>query len=415
MAKEKLSARTVETLKTAGRYSDGGGLYLHVKATGSKSWAYIWIRDGKRREIGLGSFPKFSLEQARSERRKAEEAIKIGIDPVEILKPKAEVVIPTFGKLADEYIERKASEFRNAKHIAQWKVTLGTVPYDEAKIKVDPKAHKSHIKALTDLRGMSVDKIETLHVLAVLDPLWRVAPETASRLRGRIERVLNAAKSDKFRTGENPAAWRGNLDDKLPKRQKLSRGHHASMPFVEVPAFIEKLRKKDAISAKCLEFLILTATRTSEALGARWAEIDLEAGIWTIPADRMKAGKIHRVPLTIRALEIVKTLHKVKVSEFVFPGRDKKQLSNMSLAMLLRDISDGYTVHGMRSSFRTWAAETTNFPFDLCEAALAHAVGNDVSQAYQHGDLLAKRRKLMTAWTGYLEPKTGNVIPIKRA
>jgi len=415
MALGKLTSRAVETSKKAGRYSDGGGLYLHVKATGSKSWAFISVAKGKRREIGLGSLSSVTLVEARRKAQKVREAIARGDDPLAVFRPQETAIIPTFGEFADDLIASLETGWRNEKHKAQWKTTLGSIPYDASKIRIDKKAHADHVKALVALRAQPVDKIETTQILAVLKPLWLAAPETASRLRGRIEKVLDAAKAKGHRTGDNPALWRGHLASLLAKPKKLTRGHHAAMPFSEVPELLESLRNKDAISAKCLEFLILTATRTSEALGARWVEIDLEAGIWTIPANRMKAGKIHRVPLTDRALEIIKTLHKVRVSEFVFPGRDKMQLSNMSLAMLLRETAEGYTVHGMRSSFRTWAAETTNFPFDLCEAALAHAVGNDVSQAYQHGDLLAKRRKLMAAWAGYLEPKSGNVIPIKRA
>jgi len=415
MAIGKLTARAVETLKKAGRHSDGGGLYLHVKATGAKSWAFIAVIKGKRREIGLGPVASVPLIEARRKAQEAREAIARGDDPLGVLRPKEAVTVPTFGEVADELIASKETEWRNEKHKAQWRVTLGTVPYDLAKVRIDQKAHALHVKALTALRAMPVDTIDTAQVLAVLKPLWLTAPETASRLRGRIEAVLDGAKGKKYRTGDNPAAWRGSLKSWLPKRDKLSRGHHAAMKFKVIPEFMARLRARDSISARCLEFLILTASRSGEAIGTRWSEIDLDGAVWTIPANRMKAAKEHRVPLSDRALAIVKALHDTRVSEFVFPGRGTKGLSNMAMMMCLRDLAPGVTVHGFRSAFRDWCGEATNFPRDVAEQALAHAVGDETERAYRRGDALEKRRLMMAQWAIYCEPKANNVVTLARA
>jgi integrase len=281
--------------------------------------------------------------------------------------------------------------WRNAKHAAQWEMTLR----DYA----------------APLRRLPVDKITTDDVIAVLKPLWNEKPETASRLRGRIERVLDAAKAQGLRNGENPARWRGHLDQLLPKRQQLKRGHHAAMPYGALPAFLADLRERESVAARALEFAILTAARSGEVLGARWEEFgDLDRAVWTVPAARMKAGREHRVPLSKRAAKIVKGFYEVREGDFVFPGQKAGQpLSTMALEMVLRRMKvDGVTVHGFRSTFRDWAAECTNFPNEVCEAALAHVIENKAEAAYRRGDLFDKRRKLMEAWSIYCTRRTAS-------
>jgi integrase len=278
---------------------------------------------------------------------------------------------------------------------AQWKTTLETYA--------------------ACLRSRSVDGINTDDVLRVLKPIWTTKPETASRLRGRIEKILDAAKAKGFREGENPARWRGHLDHLLPKPLKLVRGHHAAMPYEEVAALIEKLRSREGTAALALEFCILTAARSGEVLGAQWSEIDLNKKIWTVPANRMKAGREHRVPLAGRAISILKQMEKTKTGEFVFPGQARdRPLSNMVLSMMLRRMKiEGVTVHGFRSSFRDWAGNVSSFPREVTETALAHIIGDKAEQAYRRSDALEKRRKMMEAWTSFCEPKMrGNIVPI---
>ena len=285
-------------------------------------------------------------------------------------------------ELADEVVAEQSKGFRNEKHKAQWAMTLT--------VYAEP------------LRSKPVDKIETADVLAVLKPIWLEKPETASRVRGRIERVLNAARAKGFRMGENPAAWRGHLDNLLPKQSKLSRGHHAALPYAEVPAFLVRLREREAIAALALEFAILTAARSGEVLGGRWDEIDLDAKVWTIPAERMKAAREHRVPLSDPALSILAKLLPLRVSALVFPGQRRgRPLSVMAMEMLLRRMGVDVTVHGFRSSFRDWSGNETHFPRELAEHALAHVIGDRAEQAYRRGDALDKRRPMMAAWAAF--------------
>jgi integrase len=329
-----------------------------------------------------------TLHQARESAAKARTALAEGIDPK--IKRLARAV-PNFGEIADRLVEDLSTSWRNEKHRAQWRMTLEVYA--------------------APLRSLRVDQIEVEHVLEVLKPIWSSKPETASRLRGRVEKVLDAAKARGHRTGENPARWRGHLDHLLPPRQRLTRGHHAAMPYLEVPRFVTELRRREAVAACALEFLILTATRSGEVIGARWQECDLEKGVWTIPAARMKAGRQHRVPLTARAIEILKLMRSIRVGEYVFPSREPtKPLSSMVLEMLLRRMGqDAITVHGFRSSFRDWAGETTSFPRETAEAALAHTVGDQTERAYRRGDALEKRRKLMEHWASFLRlGKEGN-------
>jgi integrase len=316
-----------------------------------------------------------------------------------------EDAVPTFGDCADSYIASMAPSWRNAKHAAQWRMTLTTYA--------------------KPLRHRPVDDITTQDVLDLLQPLWRRVPETAQRLRGRIENVLDAAKAKGQRSGENPARWRGHLDQLLPKRQKLTRGHHAALAYEDVPAFLAESCVRPAMAARALEFTILTACRTSEVLGAVWSEIDLEKKIWIIPPSRMKAAKEHRVPLAARSLEILEALRKdaiaasksneLEASAYIFAGpKPGEPLSTMAMAMLLRRMKKAITVHGFRSSFRDWASETTGFSHEVCEMALAHTITNKAEAAYRRGDLFEKRRKLMEAWAGYCRTsKAAKIVALR--
>jgi integrase len=407
----RLTARTVETLKAPGWHSDGGGLYLRIDGDGRKRWVLVYFANKRRREMGLGAATgagAVSLTLARKAAQDAQGKAKAGIDPLvdreatraaeAALKAceTREASMPTFGAFADAYVETMRPSWRNAKHAAQWVMTL--------------------TKYCAPIRDRRIDAIGTEDVLEVLQPLWSKRPETAQRLRGRIENVLDAAKAKGHRTGENPARWRGHLDSLLPERQKLTRGHHAALPYEDMPGFMAALRARDAIAARLLEFTILTAARTGEAIGARWDEFDLERGDWSIPAKRMKAGKPHRVPLSPRALAIVKEMATAKTGPHVFPGRGKSALSNMAMTQVLKRMGrDGVTVHGFRSAFRDWAAEVSTSPHEVAEMALAHSVGSKVEAAYRRGDLFEKRRALMTSWAAHCEPKPANVIVISRA
>ena len=345
--------------------------------------------------MGLGSYPEVSLADAREKALAGRRLARSGVDPIAARKKSERVT--TFGELADEIAGRLAEGFRNAKHKAQWRMTLT--------VYAEP------------LRAKPVDKIETADVLAVLQPIWQAKPETASRLRGRIERILNAAKAKGYRTGENPAAWRGHLENLLPKPSPLSRGHHAAMRYQDVPAFVAKLREREAVAGLALEFAILTAARSGEILGARWFEIDLDAKVWTIPAERMKAAREHRVPLSEPALAILRKVNEATVSDYVFLGqRPGKPLSVMALEMVLRRMGiEEATVHGFRSAFRDWAGNETHFPREVAEHALAHVIGDKAEQAYRRSDALARRRELMDAWARHCEGAAGeNVVASKR-
>ena len=398
----RLSATETAKLKKVGRHSDGGGLYLSIDETGRRRWVFMYARGGKRTELGLGGGRDLSLAAARKEAEALRAVLAVGGDPrAERAKNKC---VLSFGECADHYVEAMSPSWRNAKHAAQWKMTL-----------------TSYAKPI---RGKPVSEIATQDVLDVLQPLWRRTPETAERLRGRIENVLDAAKAKGLRSGENPARWRGHLDQLLPKRQRLSRGHHTALPHDAVPEFMAQLRLRDAVAARALEFTILMAARSGEVLGACWSEIDLKKKLWTIPAVRMKAGREHRVPLSPRAAEILEALLEMRVEDakgigptgYVFPGpKPGAPLSSMAMTMLLRRMKAEITVHGFRSTFRDWASEETGFPHEVCEMALAHTIGNKAEAAYRRGDLFDKRRKLMEAWAGYCAtPAVGKVIPLRR-
>ncbi|WOH51134.1 site-specific integrase [Bradyrhizobium sp. sBnM-33] len=389
----KLTARKVETAKP-GKYSDGGNLYLIVSESGARKWVLRFTWRGRAKEMGLGSATSVPLADAREKAASARRKISQGLNPIE--ERKRDGGIPTFGEMADDVRETLSAGFRNEKHKAQWKSTLETYA--------------------APLRAKPVDTIATDDVLAVLKPIWTTKAETASRVRGRIEKVLDAAKAKGFREGENPARWRGHLDHLLPRPSKLARGQHAAMPYEDVASFVATLREREATAALALEFCILTAARSGEVLGARWPEIDLDKKLWTVPANRMKAGREHRVPLSSRAASILKELVKLKAGDFVFPGQVRnKALSNMAMEMMLRRMKiENATVHGFRSSFRDWAGNVSSFPREVTETALAHVIGDKAEQAYRRSDALEKRRKLMEAWASYCEPKTaGNVVTLQ--
>jgi len=423
----KLNARFVETTKEPGRHGDGGGLYLSVTAKGQRRWVFLYRWRGKLTEMGLGSADVGgrgyrSLSAARDEAERQRALIAAGLNPLEEARRKeadAEKV-PTFGKMADEHIAAMTPSFRNPKHVAQWETTLGKATLDLTKVQPGlKKATQEHVAALTALRAKKVDAIDTADVLRVLQPIWQTKAETASRVRGRIEAVLDAAKAKGHRSGENPARWRGHLDKLLAKRHKLTRGHHAAMPYDEVATFVERLRNNGSVSSLALEFTILTAARSGEVLGARWSEIDLEKAVWVVPAHRMKAGKEHRVPLSKRALAILDALKPLarNGSSFVFPGNKGAGLSPMSLQMVLRRAKIDATPHGFRSSFRDWAGDETGFAHQDIEAALAHTISNKAEAAYRRSDALEKRRALMESWSNFIEPReaTANVVTLRRS
>lgn len=401
MARHKLTDSKVKSLTQPGIYGDGDGLYLRVQPSGRRSWVFIWRRYGTRREIGLGPYGAgarhVSLAAARAKADEAREIVGSGGDPkTDLSERKAAAGVVTFGKVADEYIEAMTPKWRGPKTVAAWE-----------------RFATAYVKAI---RKAPVDKVTTEDVLRVLRPLWHDKPETATKVRERIKIVLDHAKARGLRSGDNPAQWKGHLDQILPAPAKLSRGHHAAMPYEDVPAFIRKLQVVGGFGAKALEFVVLTAARSGEVRGAEWSEIDLERALWTIPENRMKSGKAHRVPLSDRALAIVREMHEKQFGSFVFPGaREGRPLSDMSLAKALKSAGAGeFTVHGFRSSFRDWVSEETNFQREVAEAALAHSVGDAVERAYRRGDALEKRRKMMEAWGKYVSTiQAENVIPMK--
>jgi len=384
----KLTAAGVNAQKKPGRYGDGQGLWLQVSPAGTKSWLFRFTQEGKARQMGLGPVHTVSLAEARQKALECRKQLLEGADPIEArngARARARVAAAkgvTFSQCAERYIAAHEIAWKNDKHRAQWRSTLTTY--------CDPV-----------FGTLPVAAIDTGLVLKVLEPIWSAKPETATRVRGRIETVLDWATVRGYRAGENPARWRGHLDKLLPSRAKVARvNHHAALPYRELPAFMEALRAREGIGARALEFAILTAARTGEVIGATWAEIDLAERVWTIPAERMKGGREHRVPLTDPAVELLKALPREDGTEFVFLGGRKGQgLSNVALLATLRrmDRAD-LTSHGFRSTFRDWAAETTTYPSEVVEMALAHAVGSKVEAAYRRGDLFEKRRALMADW-----------------
>lgn len=392
--RHKLKALQVSADLEPGRYADGDGLYLRVTPTRTKSWMFMWKRSGKRFEMGLGRVSDVSLKEARLKAEEARGIVAGGGNPlIEMQERRAAIELKTFAMAVSDFLDLMRPSWSNPKHAAQWQMTLG-------------EAYCGKLQAIP------VKDISTEHVLQVLTPIWREKPETASRLRGRVEKVLDFAKTKGWRDGDNPARWNGHLRNALPARKKDSVKHHEAMPYQDLPAFFQAL--PEAMAANALRFLILTAARSGEVLNARWAEIDFQAAVWTVPAERMKAREAHRVPLSQPALDLLEAIAAVRTSDFIFPGQmPERPLSNMAMEMLLRRLKVDVTVHGFRSSFRDWAGDATNFPRDVAEAALAHTVGNKVEAAYRRSDALEKRRKLMSAWANFCQkPGAGNVIPL---
>ncbi|MFM9859765.1 integrase arm-type DNA-binding domain-containing protein [Pseudoxanthobacter sp. M-2] len=392
---KRLNTRTLATLTKPGLYADGDGLNLQIGKTGSRSWIYRYRRgDGREGWLGLGSLSDVTLAQAREKAAHARQLRAAGFDPLDEKRAPvasqgdAAPAKPTFGDFADAYIAEIAPGFSNPKHRAQWKMTLGD-------------------GYCATIRGKPIDEVDTDDLLAILRPIWLTKSETASRIRGRIEQVLSAAKARGLRSGDNPALWRGHLDVLLPRRPKLARGHHKAKPYADVPALMERLARLTGISTLALRFTILTAARSGEVLGATWGEIDLEVGVWTVPAERMKMRREHRVPLSPAALAILAEVAPLRPADddgsaFVFPGQKRgRPLSVMSLTMVMRRLNADATVHGFRSAFRDWCAEETNHPREVAEQALAHVVGDATERAYRRGDALAKRRALMQDWAGF--------------
>lgn len=387
----RLTAITVQKLRESGRYADGGGLYLQVGPTGGKSWLFRYTRQGKAREMGLGAVNVLSLADAREAAASVRQILAAGLDPLEVREEKrrsqeAEASKGmTFAQCASAYISAQKPGWRNEKHAAQWSATIKTY--------VEP------VFGALPVRTIDLEK-----VLKVLEPIWYQKPETATRVRGRIEAVLDWAAVRGYRSSDNPARWRGHLDKLLPPRSKVQRvRHHPALPYEEISVFMAGLRQKEGVAARALEFAILTASRTSEVLNARWTEFDFDLGVWCIPGARMKAGKDHRVPLSGASKVILGRMAEIRCSAFVFPGQKKDSpLSNMVFLQLLKRLGRAdLTAHGFRSSFRDWTAERTAFSRDVAEMALAHSIGDKVEAAYRRGDLFDKRREMMEAWASF--------------
>ena len=384
-----LSAKKVEKLKTAGRYRDSEvpGLYLQVSDGGTKSWLLRYELGGRERMLGLGSSRIFSLKEARARARTARQQIADGIDPIAAKRTAKATAAKalTFREAAERYLDQHEAKWESRKHADQFLASLRQYAFD-------------HIGALP------VDAIDTPLVLKVLEAgrFWTARPETANRVRGRIQNVLDWATVRGYRQGDNPARWRGHLDQVLPPRAKLAKvEHHPSMAYREVPAFMAQLATLETVAARALEFTILTATRTGEAIGARWAEIDFETAAWTVPSERMKARREHIVPLSAQAVELLRSLYVEEGNPHVFIGRAGSALTRTAMATMLRRMGCAATIHGFRSSFRVWCAEQTNYPREVAEAALAHVTGNSVERAYQRSSLFDHRRRLMADWGSY--------------
>lgn len=395
---KQLSALEVGRLKQPGLWAVGGvsGLYLHVSDKGARSWILRATIGSKRRDMGLGGFPDVTLAGAYEKAREARAKIELGTDPILVRKQAQSELIAaqatelTFSKAATAYIDAHGDTWRNAKHRSQWANTLETY-------------------AAPLIGKMLVCDVNHTHILAVLEPIWKTKTETATRVRGRIESVLDWATVRGHRKGDNPARWKGHLDKLLPAPGKISKvEHHTALPIDAVGAFMQDLRKREGIAARALEFAILTAARSGEVRGMTRSELDLTAGVWVVPAERMKTGKEHRVPLTESAIRILNARsHQegpdLKDTDLVFPAPRGGLLSDMTLVAVLRRMKVAAVPHGFRSTFRDWAAERTNYPRDMAEQALAHALTNEVEAAYRRGDMLEKRRDMMQAWANFCD------------
>lgn len=401
----RLNALQVNKLAKPGYYPDGGNLYLQVGASGSKSWLFRYAVGGRERQMGLGSLTAFTLSEARHRAKDQRKLLADGLDPLAIKQESqlqrrlADSNIITFDKAAAAFIESHSPGWKNAKHGDQWRNTLATY-------------------ASPVFGAMPVSTINKALVLRVLEPIWQTKNETASRLRGRIEKILDWAKAQDYRTGDNPAAWKGHLAAVLPAPGKVQKTeHHPALPWAQIGTFIRDLRAMPGSAALATELIILTACRTSEALNSTWSEFDLAGALWTIPALRMKSGKEHVIPLSAAASSVLaKAREESNDSDFVFSGRNGKALSNMSCLAVLKRMGRGdLTVHGFRSTFRDWAGESTAHPREVIEHALAHLLKDKAEAAYQRGTLLEKRRALMGDWGAYCNTvsTTGDVVAIR--
>lgn len=379
--------------KGAGWHADGGGLYLEVDLSGARRWVLRTVVRGKRRDIGLGGYPSVSISEAREVAASMRKVARAGGDP--LADRRARKAVPTFGAFADEYVTTMRPSWKSEKHGDQWEMTLR--------------------EYAAPLRPLSINQIDTETVLNALSPLWSRVQVTAKRTQGRIETVLDAAKAKGFIVGENPARWRGHLDKLLPKRQKLARSHHAALPFAKVPTFMTALRANESVAARMLEFQILTAARPGEVRGAMWSEIDMDEGVWVVPATRMKAGREHRIPLSGRAVAVLRHMATLmgKDQTLVFLSPRGSKFSDMAMGKVLERMGYGNdaTAHGFRSSFKDWASETHPADNTVSEMALAHAISNQAEAAYRRGDLFEKRRKLMDDWAAFCEGKANVVHP----
>jgi integrase len=387
----RLSNFKVERAKQPGMYADGGGLYLRVAEGGSKQWVFRYTVDGRLRDMGMGPEHTLTLAEARERATQARKLRLDGIDPIEHKRAQRAAAAAeaakamTFKECAEGFIKDNEAEWTNPKHRKEWETTLSTYVYP-------------------DLGRLSVAAIDTPLVLKVLKPLWERIPETASRVRGRIENILGWATVHHYRAGDNPARWRGHLEHALPARSKVAKvEHHAALPYSEIAGFMAKLRQNTAVGARVVEFIALTAARLSEAIDAEWSEIDLDSRLWTIPASRMKGGREHRVPLSSASIKVLRQMVAIRQSDYVFPGARKgRPVGENTPARLAKEAAGSdITVHGLRSTFRDWAAERTNFPREVAEMALAHAIPNAVEAAYRRGDLFEKRRRLMDSWAEF--------------
>jgi integrase len=393
----RLTAKQVEHLHKPGRYADGDGLYLQVTESGVRSWVLRYERNGRERMMGLGTLRDFSLREARERARRARQQLADGLDPIDAKRAQRAVPSLTFREAAEAYAQL---------HEAKWRTRPQFLP-----------SLQRH--AYPVLGNLPVAAVDTALVLKVLQPIWSTRTETASRVRARIEAVLDWATVSGYRKGDNPARWKGNLDQVLPAPGAVSRvRHHPALPYTQIRDFMAELRGKAGVAPRALEFAILTAVRTSEALDARWPEIDFEQGVWTIPASRMKGGKEHRVPLSEPARDLLRNLYAEAGNDYVFIGAQAgKGLARRALAEVLTRMGrNDVTVHGFRSTFRDWAAEATGHPNHVVEMALAHKISSAVEAAYRRGDLFEKRRALMQEWADYCaRPAVGAVVPLRRS
>lgn len=405
--KDKLTAKSVEAISELGRHSDGGGLYLKVTDTGRR-WVFMYAWHGRRVELGLGSADDVSLRAARdvAQRYRSMLAQTPKVDP-RIERARAKEKSITFGNFALDFVDGKQDGWRNDKHKDQWIYSLSLRKNAAGKWLDDGFC--------TAIRDVPVPEIAVDDIVRVLRPIWLTKGETARRVRGRIEAVLDAAKSKGMRDGDNPAAWKGNLKNLLPDKKKTEVRHHAAMPYRDVPAFTQNLINAHSPSNAALAFTILTAARSGETMGAQWDEIDTSEGVWRVPAGRMKGGREHVVPLSegaLKLLEMMAAMRRPK-NKFVFPGQKGAGLSVMALTMSMRRLEAGdFTPHGFRSAFRDWAGDATSFQRDDIEHCLAHAIANKVEAAYRRGQALEKRRKIMEAWWKFLSGDNSNVLQL---